>query len=103
MTSEDARSSPFDEFCAAWQPLVPQRGVYLAGGGEKSEVFRVVVDTDAKTIYSGKGPAASPLHGKLPDERTRELTPRNEEHLMRLCGDAWGEGAAAVTAEPVAG
>jgi hypothetical protein len=91
------------ELPADIQPLVPQRGVYLAGGGEKSEVFRVVVDTDAKTIYSGKGPAAAPLHGKLPDERTRELTPRNEEHLMRLCGDAWGEGAAAAAPDPVEG
>jgi hypothetical protein len=36
--------------------LVPAHGVYLAGGGEKSAVFRVVVDTDAKTIYTGKAP-----------------------------------------------
>jgi hypothetical protein len=91
------------ELPAEIQPLVPQRGVYLAGGGEKSEVFRVVIDTDAKTIYSGKGPAASPLHGTLPDGRTRELTPRNEEHLMRLCADAWGEPAAAAAPDAVEG
>jgi hypothetical protein len=91
------------ELPAEIQPLVPQRGVYLAGGGERSAVFRVVVDTDAKTIYSGTGPAASPLHGTLADGRTRELTPRNEEHLMRLCGDAWSEGAPAHAAEPVEG
>lgn len=91
------------ELPAEIQPLVPRRGVYLAGGGEKSEVFRVVVDTDAKTIYTGKGPAASPLHGTLPDQRTRELTPRNEEHLMRLCADAWAEPAPASAPDPVDG
>lgn len=83
------------------QPLIPKHGVYLAGGGDRSEVFRVIVDTDAKTIYSGKAPPASPLHGKLPDERTRELTPRNEEHLMRLCADAWSEGLPATPPDPV--
>lgn len=85
------------------QPLVPQHGVYLAGGGEKSEVFRVVVDTDAKTITTGKAPAATKLHGKLADEHTRELTPRNEAHLMRLCADAWSEPAPAKAPDPVEG
>ena len=85
------------------QPLVPRHGVYVAGGGEKSEVFRVIVDTDAKTIYSGKGPAASAMHGKLADERTRELTPANEQHLMRLCADAWAEPAPTTEPDPVAG
>jgi hypothetical protein len=86
------------------QPLVPRHGVYLAGGGERSEVFRVIVDTDAKTIYGGKAPAASPVHApKLADERTRELTPRNEQHLMRLCADAWAEPAPAHDPDPVAG
>jgi hypothetical protein len=82
---------------------VPQHGVYLAGGGEKSEVFRVIVDTDAKTIYTGKGPPATPLHGNLPEERTRELTPRNEEHLMKLCADAWAEPAPTAPEDPVQG
>jgi len=84
-------------------PLVPNHGVYLAGGGEKSAVFRVVVDTDAKTIYTGKGPAASPVHGKLADSHSRELTPRNEAHLMRLCADAWAEPAPATQPDPVEG
>lgn len=83
--------------------LVPQHGVYLAGGGEKSEVFRVIVDTDAKTIYTAKGPPGAGLHGNLADERTRELTPRNEAHLMRLCADAWQEPASATEEDPVQG
>lgn len=83
--------------------LVPAHGVYLAGGGEKSEVFRVVVDTDAKTIYTGKAPPGSAIHGKLVDEHTRELTPRNEAHLMRLCANAWAEPAPATQPDPVAG
>lgn len=85
------------------RPLIPQHGVYLGGGGEKSEVFRVVVDTDAKTIFAGKSPGGTPLHGKLAEERTRELTPRNEEHLMKLCADAWAEPAPTTPPDPVEG
>ena len=85
------------------QKLLPKRGVYLAGGGDKSPVFRVVVDTDAKTIYTGSAPAASPLHGAMAEERTRELTPRNEQHLMKLCADALAEPAPKEGPDPVVG
>jgi hypothetical protein len=85
------------------QPLVPQHGIFLSGGGAKSEVFRVVIDTDAKTIYTAKAPAGTPLHGKLADEHTRELTPRNEAHLTRLSADAWSEPAPATEPSPVEG
>jgi hypothetical protein len=83
--------------------LLPKHGVYVAGGGEKSPVFRIIVDTDAKTIYTGSAPPASPLHGPLPEERTRELTPRNEQHLMQLCADAWSETPPASPPERVVG
>jgi hypothetical protein len=66
-------------------------------------VFRVIVDTDAKTIYTGSAPADTKLAGKLADERTRELTPRNEQHLMQLCADAWGEPAPATPPDRVEG
>ena len=83
--------------------LLPQHGVYLAGGGDKSPVFRVIVDTDKKTIYTGSAPAGSALHGAMSEERTRELTPPNEQHLMTLCAEAWGEPAPAEGPDPVAG
>src|SRR6478735_9046495 len=79
------------EVPAEIQKLLPKHGVFLAGGGDKSPVFRIVIDTDAKTIYSGKAPAETPLHGALAEERTRELTPPNEQHLMQLCMDAQSE------------
>jgi len=84
-------------------PLVPKHGVLATGGGMKSPVFRVIVDTDAKTIYTGSAPADSKLWGKLPDERTRELTPRNEQHLMQLAADAWSEPAPATPPDKVDG
>jgi len=85
------------------QPLVPRHGAVTTGGGVKSPVFRVIVDTDAKTIYTGSAPAGSTLAGKLPAERTRELTPANEHHLMQLCADAWSEPAPVTAPERVAG
>src|SRR5688572_5311538 len=72
------------EVPAEYQKLLPKHGVFLAGGGDTSPVFRIVVDTDAKTIYAGKAPPATPLHAALAEERTRELTPPNEQHLMKL-------------------
>ncbi len=87
----------------AIQKLLPKHGVLLAGGGDKSPVFRIIVDTDAKTIYSGKAPPETPLHGALADERTRELTPPNEQHLMQLCMDAQSEPAPDVAPERVVG
>lgn len=85
------------ELPAALAPLVPKHGVLAVGGGVKSPVFRVVIDTDAKTIVSGSAPAGSELGGKLADEKMRELTPRNEKHLMQLCADAWRETTAQST------
>jgi hypothetical protein len=76
---------------AELQPFVPTHGIYLAGGGARSTVFRVIVDSDAHTIYTGTSPAGSPLHGKLAEESTRELTHANEQHLLELCLDAWSE------------
>ena len=85
------------ELPAELAALVPKHGVLTTGGGVKSPVFRVVVDTDGKTIISGSAPAGTALGGKLTDEKTRELTPRNEQHLMQLCADAWSETAPAST------
>ena len=84
-------------------PLVPKHGALAMGGGVKSPVFRVIIDTDAKTIYTGSSPADSSLWGKLAEERTRELTPRNEQHLMKLCADAWSEPAPATPPDKVDG
>jgi len=97
------KAIPRNELPTEIQPLVPTRGVYLTGGGASSTVFRVIVDTDAKTIYTGTSPAGSPLHGKMAEERTRELTPANEQHLMKLCADAWAERAPDAPSDPVEG
>ena len=91
------------EVPAEFQKLVPKHGVLLAGGGDKSPVFRIVVDTDAKTIYTGKAPPATPLHGPLAEERTRELTPPNEQHLMGLANEAKSEPPPAQPPERVRG
>ena len=91
------------EVPAEFQKLVPKHGVFVTGGGDKSPVYRIVVDTDAKTIYTGKAPAATPLTGALAEERTRELTPPNEQHLIQLCMDAQSEPAPEVAPERVVG
>lgn len=92
---------PRNELPKEIQGFVPKHGIYLAGGGAASTVFRVIIDTDAKTIYTGTAPAGTPLHGKLADERTRELTPANEQRLMQLASDAWTEKAPASEPDPV--
>ena len=83
--------------------LVPIHGVLATGGGVKSTVFRIVVDTDAKIIKTGSAPPDTKLGAKLTDEITRELTPRNEQHLMQLCSDAWQEPAPATPPDRVEG
>lgn len=97
------KTVPRNELPKEIQPLVPAHGVYLTGGGARSTVFRVIVDTDAKTIYTGTSPPGSPLYGKMANELTRDLTPANEQHLMKLCADAWGERAPASASDPVEG
>lgn len=84
-------------------PLVPGHGVLATGGGLKSPAFRIIVDTDAMTIYAGTAPPNTPVGGRMTEQTTRELTPPNEEHLMKLCADAWAEPAPAVAEEPVEG
>lgn len=94
---------PRNELPKEIQGFIPKHGIYLAGGGTSSTVFRVIIDTDAKTIYTGTAPAGTPLHGTLAEERTRELTPANEQHLMQLASDAWTERPPAGESSPVAG
>jgi hypothetical protein len=76
-------------------PLVPGHGILATGGGVKSPAFRIIVDTDVKTIYAGSAPPNTPIGGRMTEQTTRELTPPNEEHLMKLCADAWAESAPA--------
>ena len=73
-------------------PLLPQRGIYAAGGGLVSSAWRIVVDRDAKTIYSGTaaGPNAQSF-GKMDSEATKALSPRNDRHLAELAETAWRE------------
>jgi hypothetical protein len=88
---------------AAIRGFVPTNGIYLAGGGTVSTVFRVIVDFDAHTIYSATAPAGTPLHSKLGDEHTRPLTPPNEDHLKALASDVWIEEPPATSDAPVKG
>lgn len=84
-------------------PLVPVHGVLATGGGVKSKLFRIVVDTDQKVIVAGSAPPDTKLDAKLADQITRELTPRNEQHLMQLCADAWQEPAPTTPPDRVEG
>jgi hypothetical protein len=77
------------ELPADLAPLVPKHGAVATGGGVKSPSFRVIVDTDAKTIATAA--------------QSRELTPRNEQYLMQLCADAWKEPAPATPPDKVDG
>ncbi len=86
--------TPRTKLPAAILPLVPQHGIYAAGGGLLSAPWRVVVDTDANTIFAGSSQTAnSPSFGKLEHENTKPLTPPNKQHLMQLANDAWTEAA----------
>ena len=74
------------------QPLLPERGIYAAGGGLVSSAWRVVVDRNAKTIYRGtaQGPNAASF-GKMDNETKKDLSPRNDSHLGELAEAAWRE------------
>jgi hypothetical protein len=74
------------------KPLLPQRGFYAAGGGMVSSAWRVVVDRDAKTIYSGTAAGANAASfGKMDQEATKPLSQRNDAHLTEVCEAAWRE------------
>lgn len=95
--------TPRSKLPAKVAPLVPQHGIYAAGGGLTSAPWRVVVDDDAMTIYGGasKQQGGSTL-GKLDTEQTKPLTPRNKELLGKLANDAWSEPRPAQPGEPTA-
>jgi hypothetical protein len=84
--------TPRSKLPPAIATLLPMHGVYMAGGGLVSTPWRVVVDYDNKTIYGGTSKAANgPSYGAMDKEATRELSPRNEVHLIKLAEDAWRE------------
>jgi hypothetical protein len=68
--------------------LLPQHGIYVAGGGTKSAPWRIVVDADNNTII---GALANKPNAPLDKVRSRDLSARNEVLLMRLAEDAWRE------------
>jgi hypothetical protein len=84
-------------------PHLPVHGIYVAGGGLMSSAWRVVIDSDANTIYAGTNakPGSSSL-GALEQERRKDLSPRNEALLMRLAEDAWREPPPATPPDPTA-
>ncbi len=84
--------TPRAKLPAAIQPLLPTHGVYIAGGGLVSSAWRIVVDYDKKTIYGGEQKATNaPSFGKMSNEATKELSPRNEVHLTKIAEDVWRE------------
>jgi hypothetical protein len=95
--------TPRSKLPRALQAVVPQHGVYAAGGGLMSSPWRVVVDTDANTIYGGSGKQAGESSlDKLEHERTQPLTPRNRDRLVALANDAWTEPVPATRPDPIA-
>jgi hypothetical protein len=84
--------TPRDKIPQAIQPLLPQHGIYAAGGGLVSSAWRVVLDRDAKTIYAGTSQGANaPSFGKMDKESTKPLSPRNDAHFVELAETAWRE------------
>lgn len=84
--------TPRSQLPSAILPLLPKNGIYIAGGGFVSTPWRVVVDLDQKTIYSGTADTANaPSFGPMDHESKKELSPRNGSHLMKLAQAAWTE------------
>ena len=84
--------TPRSKLPAAIQPLLPRHGVYVAGGGLVSSAWRVVLDLEAKTLYGGSASTSNaPSFGPMDKELKKDLSPRNEQHLMELANAAWTE------------
>jgi hypothetical protein len=84
-------------------PLVPRHGIYAAGGGLTSSAWRVVIDNDANTIFTGRSKQmnASSL-GTMEREDKQPLTPRNKGLLSKLADDACREPPPATAPQPTA-
>jgi hypothetical protein len=84
--------TPRAQLPKAVAPLVPQHGVYAAGGGLTSAPWRVVIDDDANTIYAGSSKQVNGSSlGKLDKEQTQPLSPHNKEYFAKLADEAWRE------------
>jgi hypothetical protein len=103
ITTKRTEVTPRSKLPAAILPLLPTRGVYLAGGGLVSSAWRVVVDYDKKTIYGGStNTANAPSFGAMSKESTRDLSPRNEVHLTKVAEDVWREAPPKEPIDPTA-
>lgn len=95
--------TPRSQLPSAILPLLPKNGIYVAGGGFVSTPWRIVVDLDQKTIYSGTADASNvPSYGPMDHESMKELSPRNGSHLMKLAHIAWTEPPPKSPPDPVA-
>jgi hypothetical protein len=103
ITNKRTEVTPRSKLPAAILPLLPARGVYIAGGGLVSSAWRVVVDYDKKTIYGGSAKTANASSfGAMDKESTRELSPRNEVHLTKIAEDVWREAPPKESTDPTA-
>jgi hypothetical protein len=95
--------TPRSQLPSAIQPLLPKHGIYVAGGGFVSTPWRIVVDLDQKTIYSGTADEPNaPSFGPMDKENKKELSPRNGSHLMKLAHAAWVESPPKTPPDPIA-
>jgi hypothetical protein len=95
--------TPRAKLPVAIQPVVPKHGIYAAGGGLMSPPWRVVVDTDADTIYAGSSTQANaPSMDKLEKESTKPLTPANKQRLMDMASSVWTEPRPTTLDDPTA-
>lgn len=103
MTAKRTAITPRSKLPPAIQGLLPQHGVYLAGGGLVSSAWRVVVDYDKQTIYGGSAKGANaPSFGPMSKQTTSPLSPRNQVHLAKLAEDVWREEPPKQPVDPTA-
>jgi hypothetical protein len=91
-TASSRPLTPSAEIPPVIRPLLPKHGIYVAGGGLVSSPWRVIVDSDSKTIYGGsaKQPGA-PSYGKMDVEATKPLAVSDQTRLAQLADAAWRE------------
>jgi hypothetical protein len=95
--------SPRAEIPPVILPLLPRHGIYLAGGGLVSSAWRIIVDTDHKTIYGGTAKRnGAPSYGRMDSEATKPLTATEAARLAALADAAWRESPPDRLPEPTA-
>jgi hypothetical protein len=90
-SEEPRRAKPRADLPEAIRPLLPERGIYAAGGGLTSSGWRIALSIDG-SLEGGRAKGANkPSFGEMDDKVSKKIGGRDLAAVFALADEVWRE------------